>query len=342
MRTITTLMIGRNLCIDRLLMNRCRYSCIPSNFRSYMTRNIVSIATNKNESSIQIEEKVIPSTTNNMKLLYETLKSTSLCGVPCIILSSPVHTKHVFRFTDDDTFQALNVIRIDTPVRDNDLKEMYINLEKIDCSVCTDLFCVNNDDIYTEELIFGRHKEKNNKSRLNKFIGGRIALRRALQVINKGESPPILTDEYGAPTLPLGIIGSISHKDDFAVGVAAIDHMGRVGVDIERCYNKAADALSRRLLTQREQESLGKIPNICMEEEVLLRFSFKESVYKALHPFLKRSISFLEVEVFPNEDGTADIVFLLNSKELFKYEAVWLKFNNTHWITCVYLFEEIK
>jgi hypothetical protein len=46
--------------------------------------------------------------------------------------------------------------------------------------------------------------------------------------------------------------------------------------------------------------------------------------------------------VFPKEDGTAEILFLLNSKELFKYEAVWLKLDDTYWITCVYLFEEIK
>jgi hypothetical protein len=48
------------------------------------------------------------------------------------------------------------------------------------------------------------------------------------------------------------------------------------------------------------------------------------------------------VEVYPKENGTAEIIFLLDSKEAFKYEAVWLKFNDTYWITCVYLFEEIK
>ena len=37
-----------------------------------------------------------------------------------------------------------------------------------------------------------------------------------------------------------------------------------------------------------------------MEEDVLLRFSFKEAVFKALHPLLRRPISFQEVSVYPD------------------------------------------
>lgn len=37
-----------------------------------------------------------------------------------------------------------------------------------------------------------------------------------------------------------------------------------------------------------------------LEEDVLLRFSFKEAVFKALHPLLRRPISFQEVSVYPD------------------------------------------
>lgn len=54
----------------------------------------------------------------------------------------------------------------------------------------------------------------------------------------------------------------------------------------------------------------------------MLRFSMKEAVYKALNPILERYISFLEVEVQPNIDGSADIRVLdsaeYSSKELKK------------------------
>jgi hypothetical protein len=56
---------------------------------------------------------------------------------------------HVYRFTDDDTFQALNMIRIDTPLLDDTLNKKSIDLNEMDCSVSTELFCVNDDDMYT-------------------------------------------------------------------------------------------------------------------------------------------------------------------------------------------------
>ena len=55
------------------------------------------------------------------------------------------------------------------------------------------------------------------------------------------------------------------------------------------------------------------LSGISVEEEVLLRFSFKEAVYKAIHPFLERSVDFSEVEIEPLQDGSAKINFLLKT-----------------------------
>ena len=284
-----------------------------------------------------------------VQTMYQTLKSTYLCGATCVIVRSPPPAKLMFRFSDEETFKP--IIRTDSAVTDgagNSDKENGSNTENsradkkgsriafIDCANSVDTFCVLSDDISTEELVFGRNKEQNNKSRLNKFLGGRVALRRAMKSIGKGDSPHILSNEEGAPLVPSDMIGSISHKDDIAVGVAMCNLVGKIGVDIERCHNKAAPALSRRLLTAKEQSNLGNIPGISAEEEVLLRFSFKESVFKAIHPFLLRPVGFTEVEVEPSADGSASITFLLKTGETFRYEAVWLRFNDLYWVTCVY------
>ena len=58
-----------------------------------------------------------------------------------------------------------------------------------------------------------------------------------------------------------------------------------------------------------------------MEEEVLLRFSFKEAVYKAIHPFLERSVDFSEVEIEPLQDGSAKINFLLKTGRQTIYQT---------------------
>lgn len=267
-----------------------------------------------------------------IKDMYKTLTSSKICGDPhCVVVRSPTPEQLMFRFSDEDIFKEKLKAMSNG---DGSSDPLY----DIDCNVSLDKLNIDRDDIDTEELVFGRIKERNNKSRLNKFIGGRVALRRALKAINKGDSPSILKDDHGAPVLPIDISGSISHKDDLAVGVAVpSDGRAAVGVDIERCHNKAALTLLRRILTKNEQKTLGDLDGISVEENVLLRFSFKEAVYKAIHPFLQRPVDFNEVEIEPSADGTAQITFLLKTGEHFSYVASWQRYNDMYWLTCVYL-----
>ena len=81
-----------------------------------------------------------------------------------------------------------------------------------------------------------------------------------------GSIPPILKDEYGRPTMPKGYLGSISHKDRTGVGIVAsvgsppgdIPPKFGIGIDLERTTNSRRN-IARRVLTQREIESLGQI-----------------------------------------------------------------------------------
>src|SRR5690348_6624574 len=47
------------------------------------------------------------------------------------------------------------------------------------------------------------------------WLGGRVAMRLALVRANI-EAGPVLADDRGAPTLPAGVSGSISHKEHIA------------------------------------------------------------------------------------------------------------------------------
>jgi 4'-phosphopantetheinyl transferase EntD len=50
---------------------------------------------------------------------------------------------------------------------------------------------------------------------------------------------------------------------------------------------------------------------LSIEEEILLRFSCKESVYKAIHPLLNQYVSFQEAEIQPYINGTAAVTLKL-------------------------------
>jgi 4'-phosphopantetheinyl transferase EntD len=64
--------------------------------------------------------------------------------------------------------------------------------------------------------------------------------------------------------------------------------------------------------------------------EVLLRFSAKEAIYKALDPFVRRYVGFLEVEVTPRPDGTADVRSQLpeasDGARAFAIDVRWQRF----------------
>ncbi|CAN0302473.1 unnamed protein product [Phaeothamnion confervicola] len=60
------------------------------------------------------------------------------------------------------------------------------------------------------------------------FLGGRVAMRRALGALS-GQVGPILRNPYGAPVLPPGMSGSISHKRHVAVALLRVGdgpHLG--------------------------------------------------------------------------------------------------------------------
>ena len=163
--------------------------------------------------------------------MFINLNKTVLCSSPCIILKAPAPSGF-----------DVDAIPMDRP------------------------YTHEYDDILTSEIEFAKLHEYRNKFRLNKFIGGRIALRfvkfkkifttlstiyctnilklicfvirRAMKEANIhiGIHDPILKNEYNAPILSNFLCGSITHKDDIVAAVAKPDPLGKIGVDLVIYY----------------------------------------------------------------------------------------------------------
>ena len=156
------------------------------------------------------------------------------------------------------------------------------------------------------------------------FIGGRIALRRALKKSVAIEES-MLPDDRGAPMLPTGWTGSVSHKNDVAVALVSEQTVGKLGVDIES-MGPSKQQIEQMVLRPEEIEELGQLANISSKQEVLLRFSLKESVYKSLDPYVKRYVGFKEVAVSPQPNGVAQIRFYLPENEgPFQTDLSWIQ-----------------
>ncbi|HLL24135.1 MAG TPA: 4'-phosphopantetheinyl transferase superfamily protein [Kofleriaceae bacterium] len=127
--------------------------------------------------------------------------------------------------------------------------------------------------------------------RRREHAGGRFALHHAIGDF----ATPILADDRGAPRLPAGWVGSVSHKATLAAALVAPAAGAHVGLDLERAAPPKVD-IARRILTPREQAALP-VDAVERGRAMTRAFAIKEAIYKAVDPFVRRYVGFLEVEV---------------------------------------------
>ena len=155
--------------------------------------------------------------------------------------------------------------------------------------------------------------------RRGSYVAGRTALHLALAT-----DAPILSDDRGAPILPAGWVGSISHKGTCAAALVAPAGRGHIGVDLEDAAPPRQN-IARRILTPREQAALSDLGD--HGGAVTLRFSIKEAIYKALDPYVRRYVGFTEVEL----DFAGDAVTVTTALP-FAIEVTWCE-HAGHWLS---------
>jgi enterobactin synthetase component D len=167
------------------------------------------------------------------------------------------------------------------------------------------------------------------------WFAGRVALHTALFDIGLDRGA-ILATQRGAPELPAEVTGSISHKRTLAVALATPRTNGlSIGVDIEPV--PAASSLgetgwdnrpdiSSRVMTPDELALLADVPERLRRREVILHFSLKEALYKAINPLIGRYVSFQEAVVLPVADGSVAVTLNLKGREgPFRVGARWME-----------------
>jgi 4'-phosphopantetheinyl transferase EntD len=142
------------------------------------------------------------------------------------------------------------------------------------------------------------------------WIAGRVALRLSMRGLGESADSPVLSTPRGAPLMPGGFLGSISHKkigaELVAAGLARAADGGTLGVDLE-IVDVPRESVERAVLTGEERRQVGSLPPEMRWSGTLLRFSIKEAAYKAVDPVAGRFIDYQEVSVFPDEKGGAEL-----------------------------------
>jgi len=142
------------------------------------------------------------------------------------------------------------------------------------------------------------------------FCGGRAALHSAMRACGIAHVGPIARAACGSPVLPPGVLASISHTHGLAASLVRLATPGAleaIGLDVEYSARTFAPRLGDRVLTESEraqvsaEAALGSSP----QAGVLLRFSLKEALYKALHQLdAHEGIAFRDVTMTPLLNGS--------------------------------------
>ena len=132
---------------------------------------------------------------------------------------------------------------------------------------------------------------------LGTWVAGRLALAAALAELGAPRTA-LLATPRGAPRVPAGFVGSVSHKRRVAAALAARDEGAGLGFDVEELAPHRHD-ISQRILTAGELAAVDTLGAEDRWREVLVRFSIKEAIYKAVDPFVGRYVGFKEAVVDP-------------------------------------------
>ena len=107
---------------------------------------------------------------------------------------------------------------------------------------------------------------------------------------------PIKKNEQGAPIWPEGVIGSITHTENFIGAVVeSSDNLRGIGIDTEKILGPQSVVMVESLVATDEEKrkSLSFDPF----EYFTLIYSAKESIFKCLNPIIQKYIEFHDVTI---------------------------------------------
>ena len=141
------------------------------------------------------------------------------------------------------------------------------------------------------------------------FLGGRYCAHQALSLMKRNESDvpdtyenekndlvPIQKSEQGAPIWPEGVIGSITHTENFIGAVVeSAEKLRGIGIDTEKILGPQSVVMVESLVATEEEKrkSLSFDPF----EYFTLIYSAKESIFKCLNPIIQKYIEFHDVTI---------------------------------------------
>ncbi|MFI5684182.1 4'-phosphopantetheinyl transferase [Streptomyces sp. NPDC051636] len=133
--------------------------------------------------------------------------------------------------------------------------------------------------------------------RRREFSSVRACARLAMEKLGV-PAQPVLTGESGAPRWPAGLVGSMTHSDDYcAAALARATDLASLGIDAEP-HDVLPEEIVSYVFLPPEADRLRRLaeerPDVHWDR---ILFSAKESVYKAWFPLTGQWLDFAEADI---------------------------------------------
>ena len=135
-------------------------------------------------------------------------------------------------------------------------------------------------------------------SRKEHYWSGRICAGEVLSKLGARGQPVLRDPQTREPLWPEGISGAITHSGKWAAAAAGknSDVLG-IGIDLEDLERQVDSRISKHVCIPEEQKWLQECGEDCLEQNLKIIFSAKESIFKAFFPYTRTYLHFHDARI---------------------------------------------
>ena len=135
-------------------------------------------------------------------------------------------------------------------------------------------------------------------SRKEHYRSGRICAGEVLSKLGARGQPVLRDPQTREPLWPEGISGAITHSGNWAAAAAGkTSDVSGIGIDLEDLERQVDSRISRHVCIPEEQKWLQECGEDCLEQNLKIIFSAKESIFKAFFPYTRTYLHFHDARI---------------------------------------------
>ena len=135
-------------------------------------------------------------------------------------------------------------------------------------------------------------------SRKEHYRSGRICAGEVLSKLGTLGQPVLRDPQTREPLWPEGISGAITHSGKWAAAAAGkTSAVSGIGIDLEDLERQVDSRISRHVCIPEEQKWLQECGEECLEQNLKIIFSAKESIFKAFFPYTRTYLHFHDARI---------------------------------------------